>query len=149
MLGLDACAGQNKQELIPARLWFGPDCVRLVRPDHLGFTRHLEKVAAAPSVVSSAAPLRSCEGRLWRILLKKSFGDEEQNFIGLLMRFMRDDVRDHVASKKNDHGASYRRYEASQPWRRPKINFCEIFDVVRFSTFSTLSVKSAGMTLNW
>jgi len=31
-----------------------------------------------------------------------------------LMRFMRDDVRDHVASQKDDHGASYRRSEASQ-----------------------------------
>jgi hypothetical protein len=51
--------------------------------------------------------------------VEKVFWDEEQNFIGLLMRFMRDDVRDHVASQKNDHGASYRRYEASQPWRRP------------------------------
>jgi hypothetical protein len=30
------------------------------------------------------------------------------------MRLMRGDVRDHVASQKNDHGASYRRCEASQ-----------------------------------
>ena len=58
------------------------------------------------------------------------------------MRFMRGDVRDHVASQKNDHGTPYRRYDASQPWRRPKINFCEIFDVVRFSTFSTLSAQT-------
>jgi hypothetical protein len=35
-----------------------------VRLDTLGFRRHLEKVAAALSVVSSAAPLRSCEGPL-------------------------------------------------------------------------------------
>jgi hypothetical protein len=34
--------------------------VRLVRPDHLGFRRHREKVAAALSVVSDAVPLRSC-----------------------------------------------------------------------------------------
>jgi hypothetical protein len=57
------------------------------------------------------------------------------------MRFMRGDVRDHVASQKNDHGASYRCHEASQPWSRLKINFREIFDGVRFSTFSTLSTQ--------
>jgi hypothetical protein len=68
------------------------------------------------------------------ILLKKSFGGAERNFLGQLTRFMRGDVRDHVASQKNDHGASYRRYEASKPWSRPKINICEIFGVVRFST---------------
>jgi hypothetical protein len=38
--------------------------VRSVRPDNLGFRRHLEKVAAAASVVSGAVPLRSCEGPL-------------------------------------------------------------------------------------
>jgi hypothetical protein len=27
-------------------------------------------------------------------------------------------------------------------WNRPKIEFCEIFNVVRFSTFSTISVKN-------
>jgi hypothetical protein len=53
-------------------------------------------------------------GRFWRILLKKSFWGGERNFLGLLMRLMRGDVRDHVASQKNDHGASYRRCEASQ-----------------------------------
>jgi hypothetical protein len=40
-----------------------------------------------------------------------------------------------------DHGASYRHCEASQSWSRPKIEFCEILDVVRFSTFSTVSVN--------
>ena len=55
------------------------------------------------------------------------------------MRFARGDMRDHIVSHKNDHGASYRRYGVL-PWRsRLKINFCEIFGVVRFSTFSTLS----------
>ena len=38
--------------------------VRSVRPDTLDFRRHLEKVAAALSVVSGAVPLRSCEGPL-------------------------------------------------------------------------------------
>jgi hypothetical protein len=38
--------------------------VRSVRPDHLGFKRHLEKVAASLSVASGAVPLRRCEGPL-------------------------------------------------------------------------------------
>jgi hypothetical protein len=55
------------------------------------------------------------------------------------MRFERGDMRDHIVSHKSDHGASYRRYGVL-PWRsRLKINFCEIFGVVRFSTFATLS----------
>jgi hypothetical protein len=38
------------------------------------------------------------------ILLQKSFWGDEQNFSGLLMRFARGDVRDHVVPRKNDHG---------------------------------------------
>ena len=38
--------------------------VRSVRPDPLGFRRHLEKVATALRVVSGAVPLRSWEGPL-------------------------------------------------------------------------------------
>ena len=46
------------------------------------------------------------------------------------MRFARGDIWDHIASHKNDHGASYRRYGVL-PWRSwQKINFCEIFGVV-------------------
>jgi hypothetical protein len=48
-------------------------------------------------------------GRFWRILLKKSFWGGGRNFPEPLMRFVRDDVRDLVASQKNDHGLSYRR----------------------------------------
>ena len=60
------------------------------------------------------------------------------------MRFARGDMRDHIVSHKNDHGASYRRYGVL-PWRsRLKINFCEIFDVVRFSTFATLSANNGS-----
>ena len=51
------------------------------------------------------------------------------------MRFVRNDVRDHVVSQKNDHGLSYWRYAASQRRTCPKINICEIFGVFRFSTF--------------
>src|SRR5580704_1683368 len=57
------------------------------------------------------------------------------------MRFIRGDVVPHVVSQKGDHGASYRHCEAAQSWSRPKIKLSEIFDVVRFSTFSTVSVN--------
>ena len=38
------------------------------------------------------------------------------------MRFPRGDVRGHIVSNKNDHGASYRRYRLlpRRSWRRPK-----------------------------
>src|SRR5882672_1421749 len=71
------------------------------------------------------------------IVLKKSFWGDERKFLEPLMRFACGDMRDHIVSHKNDHGASYRRYGVS-PWRsRLKINFCEIFTAVRFSTFAT------------
>jgi hypothetical protein len=75
-----------------------------------------------------------------RIVLKKSFWSDDQNFSGSLMRFSRGDMRDHIASHKNDHRASYERYGALQWWSRLKISFCEIFGVVQFSTFATLSL---------
>jgi len=58
------------------------------------------------------------------------------------MRFARGDVRDHIVSPKNDHGPLYRPYRALKRQRRQKINFREIFGIVRFSTFSTLSARS-------
>ena len=51
---------------------------------------------------------------LTRILLQKSFGADERDFLGPLTRFVRRDVRDHIAYQKNDHGASYRPCGASQ-----------------------------------
>jgi hypothetical protein len=58
------------------------------------------------------------------------------------MRSARGDMRDHIVSHKSDHGALYRCYGVWQ-WRsRLKINFCEIFGVVRFSTFATISAQS-------
>jgi hypothetical protein len=54
------------------------------------------------------------------------------------MRFVRSDVRDHVASQKSDDGPSYRRYRAFQRRSCPKFNISEIFGDVRFST--TVSV---------
>jgi hypothetical protein len=76
------------------------------------------------------------------ILLQKSFWGDDQNFSGLLMRFARGDMRDHIVSHKNDHGASYERYGVLQWWSRLKISSCEIFCVVQFSTFATLSANS-------
>jgi hypothetical protein len=76
------------------------------------------------------------------IVLKKSFWGDERKFLEPLMRFARGDVRDHIVSHKNDHGASYRRYGVLPWWSRLKINFCEIFGVVQFSTFAILSATS-------
>ena len=48
---------------MPTQLWQAQNVIVCsVRPDTL--RRHLEKVAAALSVVSGAVPLRSCEGPL-------------------------------------------------------------------------------------
>ena len=71
--------------------------------------------------------------------MKKYFGGVERNLQELLLRFLRSDARDYITSPKNDHGASYRHYGASALRNRPKTDICEIFGVVRFSTFSTLS----------
>jgi len=51
-------------------------------------------------------------------VLKKSFWSDDQNFSGLLMRFARGDMRDHIVSYKNDHGASYERYGVLPWWSR-------------------------------
>src|SRR5258708_3343613 len=75
----------------------------------------------------------------WQIVLKKSFPADERNFSGPLMRFARRDVRDHNAFHKNDHGPSYCPWRALQRYKRLNIDFRELFRVVRFSTFSTLS----------
>jgi hypothetical protein len=80
--------------------------------------------------------------RYWRILLKKLFWGDEQNFSGPLIRFARGNMRDHIVLCKNDHGASYRLCGVLQWWSRLKISICEIFWVVRFSTFSTVSAHS-------
>jgi hypothetical protein len=73
------------------------------------------------------------------IVLQKPFWGGDQNFSGPLMPFARGDMRDHIVLHKNDHGASYGRYAVLQWWSRLKISFCEIFGVVQFSTFATLS----------
>jgi hypothetical protein len=83
-----------------------------------------------------SAPGRSAVGRCCR---KSLLGGNKQDFQKLMMRFVCSDVRDHIASQKNDHGPSYRHSRASQRPSSSKIAICEIFGVVRFSTFSTAS----------
>ncbi len=58
-----------------------------------------------------------------------------------LMRFVHDDVRDLVASQKNDHGLRIGATAHPNGEVVSKISICEIFGVVRFSTFSTASPR--------
>jgi hypothetical protein len=58
------------------------------------------------------------------------------------MRFVCGDMRDHIVSCKSDYGASCRRYGVLQWWSQLKINVCEIFGLVRFSTFATISAQN-------
>jgi hypothetical protein len=46
-------------------------------------------------------------GRLWRIVLKKSFSGEERKFKSPQMRFAWADVRDHIISHKTHYRSSY------------------------------------------
>jgi hypothetical protein len=66
-------------------------------------------------------------------LLQKSFWGDDQNFSGLLMRFARGDMRGHVVSHKNDHGASYERYGVLQWMGRLKNQLLR--DFLRRSVF--------------
>src|SRR5258708_6129557 len=75
------------------------------------------------------------------ILLQKSFLGEVRKFLGPLMRFGCDDVRDHVVLPKSDHGLSWRRHRVLGRQRSLKIAFREILGVVRFSTFATVSAN--------
>ena len=93
-----------------------------------------------------AGTYRTCHATLTMsvdrgIVLKKSFWGDDQNFSGPLMPFARGDMRDHIASRKNDHGAPYGRYAVLRRWSQLKMSFCEIFSVVQFSTFATLSPR--------
>src|SRR5260370_9086987 len=116
-----------------------PVLIEVANPSSQDRTPHCAiPLATAPA----AAPYRASGLVLWRIVLKKSFWGDDQNFSGPLMRFARGDMRDHIVSHKNDHGSSYRPYRALQRLERLKINFREIFGTARFSTFATLSAQS-------
>jgi hypothetical protein len=39
--------------------------------------------------------------------VEKVFLGDDQNFLGRLMHFARGDMREHIVSHKNDHGAWY------------------------------------------
>ena len=75
--------------------------------------------------------------RLWQILLQKSFWGDERKVFAALARAARGDVKDRIVSQKNHHGPAYRRHGALQPQSHLKINFREIFGIVRISTFAT------------
>jgi hypothetical protein len=79
------------------------------------------------------------------LLLQKSFGGDERNFLAPLMRFVPRREGGHIAYQKNDHGASYR--PAGLRGGR-EIIIREIFEAVRFSTFATLSVEYRKWSAN-
>src|SRR5712672_2118886 len=58
------------------------------------------------------------------------------------MRFACGDMRDHIVSYQNDHRPLYWRRRALRQQERLRIDFREIFRVVRFSTFATISARS-------
>ena len=61
---------------------------------------------ARMTIAASVRPWRrgSNDFRSWQILLQKSFWGGERKFLEPLIRFTRDDVRDHIVSSKIDHG---------------------------------------------
>jgi hypothetical protein len=91
----------------------------------------------------------------WQIVLKKSFGGDERNFPGPLMRFARRDVREPHRFSETRLRSFVSRYRALQRRSRLKIDICEISGVVRFSTFATLSalfgrcVLRCTMSVRW
>ena len=76
-------------------------------------------------------------------MLQKSFGRDERNFLEPWMLIVSSDVRDHIASQKNDHGASYpllqsiATMESSKHqrlrdfWRRSIFDFCNTIGMNR------------------
>ena len=68
-----------------------------------------------------------------QIVLQKSFGGDNRNFSGPLMRFGCGDMRDHSVSHQNNHGASYRRYAVLQ--RRSWLKINSLRDFRRRSIF--------------
>jgi hypothetical protein len=88
---------------------------RITSPHSAVLMMHLGGAPArvAPTLNRKSRPYGGMSA-LPRILLKKSFRDEERNFSGPLMRSARGDVRDHIVLHKNDHGRSYRAWQALQ-----------------------------------
>src|SRR5712672_1811723 len=64
------------------------------------------------------------------------------------MRFACGDMRDHIVSYQNDHRPSYWRRRALRQQERLRIDFREIFRVVRFSTFATISARTGPPSMS-
>jgi hypothetical protein len=118
------CSFHPHKPLQRTRSEQAPD--KRVRPRHSQGQTRTCRISRAESAVPS-------------IVLKKSFWGDQRKFLEPLMRFARGDMRDHTVSHRIDYCASYRRYGVLPRRSRLKIKFCEIFGVVRFSTFATLS----------
>jgi hypothetical protein len=101
-----ACMSAKLEQAVSA---LGGDCDAVIR-QALSPSGRAGCALAGSAKVSDARFRRLSIDRFWRILLQKSFWGDARNFSGPLMRFARGDMRDHIVSHKNDHGASYWRY---------------------------------------
>jgi hypothetical protein len=126
---VDRCPAMPTSEMGHSRRFRDVGCESALPPrtDIVSLTGHVRKVP---------------------ILLQKSFWGAERKFLEPLMRLAPRDVRDLIVSQKNDHGPSYWRYGALQPWSGLKYYFREILGVVRFSTFATKSANKRLMHLS-
>jgi hypothetical protein len=79
----------------------------------------------------------------------KVFLTARRNFLGPLVRSARRDVSDLIVSHKNDQGPPYRSYRALQQWKHRRFDFGDIFGVLRFSTFATVSAKTGHPKLRF
>ena len=73
------------------------------------------------------------------IVLKNSFWGDERNFLELLIRIERGDVRDHIDLSKNRPRTFVAALNSDAAAEKSKNYFREIFRAVRFSTFATQS----------
>jgi hypothetical protein len=72
---------------------------------------------------------------------KSLFRVTKRNFLGPLMRFVCGDVRGLIVSQKTTTALGGDVAKALLRSRRLKISFCEIFGIVRFSTFAIISAQ--------
>jgi hypothetical protein len=75
-------------------------------------------------------------------IVAKSFWDDERKLLEPLMRFTRGEVGGLYRFIQNRSRVSVVALKSDATARSPKINFREIFWVVRFSTFATISARS-------
>src|ERR1700675_3325470 len=64
------------------------------------------------------------------------------------MCFARGDLRGHIVSYQNDRRPSYWPRRASRQQEHLKIDLREIFGVVRFSTFATISARNGPQAMS-